>query len=65
MITGRAGCISPAPPSLLLELEGCRAVRDSARAAERRKKTVVVGDMQPLAAALPTLPMATGGEPDG
>lgn len=29
--------------------------KEAAKAAEERKKTVIVGDMQPLADALPTL----------
>ena len=33
----------------------CHLSKESVKAAERRKKTVVVGDMQPLAAALPEL----------
>lgn len=38
-----------------IEIETCRMAKEAAKAAEERKKTVIVGDMQPLADALPTL----------
>ena len=34
----------------------CRSAREEERAAEERRKTVVVGDMKPLSDALPQLP---------
>ena len=40
---------------LCVEIETCRMMKEAAKAAEQRKKTVIVGDMQPLADALPTL----------
>ena len=43
----------------LSELEVCRMVKESAKAAERRKKTVIVGDLQPLTSALPDLPLSS------
>lgn len=39
-----------------IEIEVCRSVRDEERAAEERRKTVVVGDMKPLGDALPQIP---------
>lgn len=36
------------------ELEGHRVAREASRATEQRKKTVIVGDLQQLIAALPT-----------
>lgn len=41
--------------SLIPEIECCRMAREAAEAAEQRRKTVIVGDMQPLADALPNL----------
>ena len=42
-----------------LEIEVCQKAKEAAKAAEERKKTVIVGDMQPLADALPTLSVDT------
>ena len=41
--------------SILVEIEFCRIAKEQAKAAEERRKTVIVGDMQPLADALPSL----------
>lgn len=41
--------------SVTSELEGCRRAREVSEFTEKRKKTVVVGDLQPLVAALPTI----------
>lgn len=38
-----------------VEIETYQMAKAAAKAAEERKKTVIVGDMQPLADALPTL----------
>ena len=43
----------------LLEIESCRVAKEAAKAAEERKKMVIIGDMQPLADALPNLTVAT------
>ena len=37
------------------ELEGYKRIQEASRSAERRRKTVVVGDLQPLVAALPSI----------
>ena len=37
---------------LLLEIEACRKAREHRKAEEERKKTVIVGDLQPLVSAL-------------
>ena len=39
----------------IIGIESCRVARDEEKAAAERKKTVIVGDMQPLSDALPTL----------
>ena len=41
------------------EIEVCRQAQEATREAERRRQMVVVGDMQPLAAALPKLTPTT------
>jgi hypothetical protein len=38
-----------------VEIDTCRKAEEAAKAADERKRTVIVGDMQPLADALPTL----------
>ena len=40
-----------------LEIEDRGEKEEKLRAAEERKKTVIVGDMEPLASSLPDLPM--------
>lgn len=43
----------------LQKIDTCRLMKEASQAAEKRRKTVVVGDLQPLASALPQLtPMA-------
>ena len=37
------------------EIELCKEQKEEEKASEERRKTVVVGDMQPLAASLPTI----------
>ena len=42
-----------------VEIDTCRLMKEASQAAEKRRKAVVVGDLQPLASALPQLtPMA-------
>ena len=44
---------------LLLEIEACRKAREYVKAAEERKKTVIVGDLQPLVSALLDIDVST------
>ena len=51
----------PSPCTLppFSEIEVCRQAQEATREAERRRQMVVVGDMQPLAAALPEMTPTT------
>lgn len=42
-------------PLLHIELNAARHVEESSKKANKRSKTVVVGDMEPLLSALPTI----------
>lgn len=43
-------------PLFNTELNAARHVKESSKKANERSKTVVVGDMEPLLSALPTIP---------
>ena len=49
---------------LLLEIEACRKAREHRKAAEERKKTVIVGDLQPLVSALLDIDFSTASSSD-
>ena len=51
--------LSPCTLPPFSEIEVCCQAQEATREAERRRQMVVVGDMQPLAAALPKLTPTT------
>lgn len=51
--------VAPCDQLTLLEMEACRKAREHLRAAKERKKTVIIGDLQPLVSALLDIDLST------
>ena len=49
---------------LLPEIEACKKAREHRKSSEERKKTVIVGDLQPLVSALLDIDFSTSSSSD-
>ena len=54
--------LNDCPNTFFIEIEVCRLANEEKKAAERRKKTVIVGDLHPLLLSLPNVEPMTNEE---